>query len=158
MQDGLIFLLIFGIIISFGSIGLSVFLLLRIKKLQEFFDRVFGGGSEVKDLEKTMIDLSEKNKKLDQDIEDLFDAINQVNDLTHKSINRIGFVRFNPFDEKGGRKDCFALALLNGKRTGFVISSLATQTGNKVFVKKIEKNKPDVPLSQEESQAVSSAK
>ncbi|MBD3238380.1 MAG: DUF4446 family protein [Candidatus Moranbacteria bacterium] len=153
MDNYLIYLLIFSLVLAIVAIGMSVFLFFKNKRLEDFFNQVFSEGNEVKDLEKTIIDLAKKGEKLDQDIEDLFDALNQINKISYRGLSQVGLVRYNPFGEKG-RKDCFALALLNGKGRGVVLSSLTTETGNRIFIKEITKNGSDVPLSQEETEAV----
>ena len=48
-----------------------------------------------------------------------------------RSIQRVGIVRYNPFEDTGGNQS-FALALTDAKGDGFVISSLHTRTGTRV--------------------------
>ena len=43
------------------------------------------------------------------------------------SFGRVGLVRFNPFEDTGGNQS-FALALLDGRGDGFVVSSLHSRT------------------------------
>jgi uncharacterized glyoxalase superfamily protein PhnB len=63
-------------------------------------------------------------------------------------------VRFNPFNDMGGDQS-FAMALLNGKNNGLVISSLYTKEGTRVFSKAIKAGKTEKhPLTEEEEEAI----
>jgi hypothetical protein len=70
-----------------------------------------------------------------------------------RSIQRIGLVRFNPFEDTGGNQS-FALALTDAKGDGFVLSSLHTRTGTRVYAKAISSGRSDGALSEEEREAL----
>ena len=140
-------------IISIGALVLIYWLFKKINRMQEFFDSVLSG-REVKDLEGLIKEISQKSDKLDDDIEDLFDASNQINKISRKALGRIGLVKFNPFGEKGGRKDSFALAITNSHARGVLLSTLDTEHGTKVYLKEIKNGGSDSPLTEEEKEAV----
>ena len=70
-----------------------------------------------------------------------------------RSIQRIGLVRFNPFEDTGGNQS-FALALMDARGTGFVVSSLHTRTGTRVYAKGITDGRAEGALSEEEREAL----
>jgi hypothetical protein len=70
-----------------------------------------------------------------------------------RSFQRIGLVRFNPFEETGGNQS-FALALLDQAGDGFVVSSLHARAGTRVYGKAISKGTSESNLSAEESEAL----
>jgi len=72
------------------------------------------------------------------------------------SIQRIGLVRFNPFSELGGNQS-FSVALLDGNNNGFVITSLYTREGNRIYAKPISDGKSQYLLSREEKEAIDKA-
>ena len=72
------------------------------------------------------------------------------------SFSRVGLVRFNPFEETGGNQS-FALALLDGRGDGFVVSSLHARAGTRVYAKAIAKGSSEAALSAEEAEAVGQA-
>ena len=72
------------------------------------------------------------------------------------SVQRIGFLRFNPFAETGGNQS-FALALLDGGASGVILSGLYTRDGVRVYAKEIEAGKPKQALSGEEEQVLTQA-
>ena len=69
------------------------------------------------------------------------------------SLGRVGLVRFNPFEDTGGNQS-FALALLDGRGDGFVVSSLHARTGTRLYAKAIAKGASETALSTEESEAL----
>ncbi len=120
----------------------------KIKKNQASI----GGGS--KSLEETVIEQAKNLKVLDKDIHELYNISNQINALALRSLHKVGMVRFNPFNDMGGDQS-FALALLNGKNNGLVISSLYTKEGTRVFSKAVKEGRAEKhPLTEEEEAAI----
>jgi uncharacterized protein DUF4446 len=72
------------------------------------------------------------------------------------SIQHIGLVRFNPFQETGGDQS-FAVALLDGRGDGVVLSSLHSRAMTRFYAKPIKSGASSGTLSDEESQAVQQA-
>jgi len=70
-----------------------------------------------------------------------------------RSIQRVGLVRYNPFEDTGGNQS-FALALTDARGDGFVISSLHSRTGTRVYAKAIGDGRSDGALSAEEREAL----
>lgn len=80
----------------------------------------------------------------------------QLNGLDAKSIGfvqKVGFVRFNPFAETGGDHS-FSVALMDGNNDGFVITSLHTRAGTRSYAKAINAGKSDQEFSREEQKAI----
>ena len=75
--------------------------------------------------------------------------------LSH-SVQHVGAVRFNPFQEVGGDQS-FALALLDGHKNGLVISSLYGRESSRVYAKSLEAGKSRHQLSEEEVSAIEEA-
>ncbi len=70
-----------------------------------------------------------------------------------RAVQRIGLVRFNPFEETGGNQS-FALALTDKNGDGFVVSSLHARTGTRLYAKAIIAGRSDSALSAEEAEAL----
>jgi len=72
--------------------------------------------------------------------------------LTH--IQKVGLLRFNPFEDVGGDQS-FILALLNGENDGMVLTSLHGRTGTRWYGKTVKKGEGvEHELSNEEKQAL----
>jgi uncharacterized protein DUF4446 len=72
---------------------------------------------------------------------------------TRRSIQHIGLVRFNPFEDTGSDQS-FAIALLDDARDGVVISSLHGRSNTRVFAKPVSAGESAHTLSDEETQAI----
>lgn len=73
----------------------------------------------------------------------MLEAIGQL------SIQKVGFVRFNPFQDTGG-DNSFMLALLDRDNNGILVSSLYMRDGMRMYGKAIERGESRHPLSEEE--------
>jgi len=103
---------------------------------------------------------------LDAHLEKVFAVAREVDELTartailegaqRKSFQRVGLVRYNPFEETGGNQS-FALALLDARGNGWVLSSLHARSGTRVYAKAITDGRTDAGLSEEESAAIKQA-
>ena len=103
---------------------------------------------------------------LDTHLDKVFAVSNEVDELTvrtavaeanlRRSFQRIGLVRFNPFEDTGGNQS-FALALLDANGDGIVFSSLHSRTGTRVYAKAVNGGRSETALSEEETHAVRDA-
>lgn len=73
-----------------------------------------------------------------------------------RAFQRVGLVRYNPFEETGGNQS-FALALLDAEGNGWVLSSLHARSGTRVYAKAIRGGRSDAALSEEETAAIRQA-
>ena len=100
---------------------------------------------------------------LDAHLDKVFAVARELDELSARSavleadsrraIQRIGLVRFNPFEDTGGNQS-FALALVDAVGDGFVLSSLHARTGTRVYAKALTGGRADAALSAEEAEAV----
>lgn len=98
--------------------------------------------------------------------EDVDDALKKLDELAefsarlHKSatasIQKIGLIRFNPFDDTGGDQS-FCLAALDAKNNGFILSSIHARSGTRIYTKEIISGKSEHHLSDEENSALKKA-
>ena len=76
-----------------------------------------------------------------------------IDERTQRSIQHIGLVRFNPFEDTGSDQS-FAIALLDDRGDGLVISSLHGRSNTRVFAKPVASGGSAHHLSEEESEAI----
>ena len=82
--------------------------------------------------------------------------VTDIDAIMSENIQKVGIVRYNPFDEMGGNL-CFALALLDAKDNGVVLNGIHSRTGSFTYAKPIEMGVSTYVLSTEELQAVEMA-
>ncbi|HEY8635646.1 MAG TPA: DUF4446 family protein [Candidatus Limnocylindrales bacterium] len=103
---------------------------------------------------------------LDAHLDKVYDVSRELDELAartailegaqRKAFQRVGLVRYNPFEETGGNQS-FALALLDAAGDGWVLSSLHARSGTRVYAKAIKTGKADAALSEEETAAITRA-
>lgn len=71
-------------------------------------------------------------------------------------VQKIGFVRFNPFKELGGDHS-FSICILDGEDSGVILTSLHTRDRTRVYMKEVKKGKSAFELSQDEKKALVTA-
>lgn len=69
------------------------------------------------------------------------------------SVQKVGFRRFNPFQDTGG-DNSFILVLLDHENNGVVLSSLYMRDGNRLYAKEVARAAARQPLSEEEKQVL----
>ena len=83
-------------------------------------------------------------------------AVGQIADNLPRSIQGVGVVRYNPFEQMGSNMS-FSLALLDGRANGVVVSVLNNRDGSRVYGKAVQRGTSNYPLSDEERQALALA-
>ncbi len=136
------------------SIAGGVFLLLIfwILSIELRLKKIFRG-KKAKDLEGIMADISNEIKTLHASKEEMEKYLETVERRVKESIQNVGMIRFNPFENSGSNQS-FAIALLNEKGSGVVISSLYSREKVNVYAKPINNYQSKYALSKEEKDAI----
>lgn len=83
--------------------------------------------------------------------------LDQLNLMSEKYVQKLGIVRFNPYNDTGGNQS-FAIAFLDRKGDGLVLSSLHGRAGTRVYSKPVVKGEgTEFTLSDEEKLAIKRA-
>ena len=94
--------------------------------------------------------------ELAREVERLGTRTGRLETVATRSFQRVGLVRYNPFEDTGGNQS-FALALLDAEGNGWVLSSLHARTGTRVYAKAVRGGRSDGALSEEETAAIRQA-
>jgi hypothetical protein len=145
MQIQILLIAIFAFI---WLIGLSVV----IYRWFALFNKLTKGVG-VTDLKKVLEKVLSDEEKNSKDIKDLVKRTDYLQEDGSLHVQKIGFIRFNPFKELGGDHS-FSLAILDGKDSGVIITSLHTRDRTRVYMKDIKRGKSQLELSVEEKKAL----
>lgn len=146
-----------------GLVGFVIILLIiliinmiQISKLKKKYN-AFMSGTTAKSLEETLL------KRLEQ-VDDLIASnatnennINKLFDGMKFSFNKIGLVKYDAFNEMGGKLS-FSLAMLNENEDGFVINAMHSREGCFTYIKEIIGGNSIIVLAEEEQEALKKAK
>jgi hypothetical protein len=81
------------------------------------------------------------------------DRVNRLASQLENAIQRVGVVRYNPFEDTGSNQS-FVLAMLDAHGDGFVLSSLHSRQSTRMFLKPVTAGKAEGAISDEEGQAI----
>lgn len=139
--DTSFFILLGLLIIGFGVVA---WVLMRLNKR---VDVLFGGkGKDEAALQEGLVRRMVAVESRVGALEPRTDVLEQI---ARVSVQKVGFVRFNPFHDTGG-DNSFVLALLDHDNNGVLVSSLYTREGVRTYGKKIEQGRTRYPLIDEE--------
>ncbi len=114
-------------------------------------------GITKKDLKTVLDGLVAKTGGLQEDLLKLRERQDVAETMAKLHLQRVGFVRFNPFTDTGGDQS-FCLVLLDRHNSGIVISSLHSRDQTRIYAKRITQSKPeDGEFSKEEKKAFEAA-
>ena len=130
------------------AIGWLAYLELRLR-------RVFGG-KRPGDLEEVLRAVAKELRELDASREEIEKYLETVEKRLRRSVQHVGIVRFNPFEDAGGDQS-FAIAVLDESKNGIVISSLYGRGMSRIYAKPLEKAASRYQLSEEEKRAIAEA-
>lgn len=139
-----------------SAVGVILFsvLLWLVFDIRRKWGRVFGRGApaEGKLLEELLHRIGKSEIRLDL-VTPRIDALERIGTV---SVQKVGFLRFNPFADTGGDQS-FSLALLDHDNNGVVLSSLYIREGTRLYAKEIIKGEAKQPLSNEEKRVLGEA-
>ena len=110
----------------------------------------------VEDIIDYLTNQSDTLTKLDIKTTDLQQKLSSMSLDMQKCMQRVGIVRFDAFDDVGGEQS-FALALLDAKNNGILISNLYGRQDSRVYVKCVTDGQSERALSNEERSALEKA-
>lgn len=153
IDPGILFILMFVLIIGLAVGVVSVYLQYgRLKSSYNSFmkgkdgrtleDSIFERFDELEDIAEIAI----KNR---QDIK-------KINEDMLSNFQKVGILKYNAFQEMGGKLS-FALTLLDGNNTGYIINSMHSREGCYNYIKEIVKGESYVELSEEEAESLERA-
>jgi hypothetical protein len=128
----------------------------QVSRLSQRINQITGG-VEGGDLEEILSHHLETVHQVARDLDELTARMAIVESASRHHFAKQGMVRFNPFPDTGGNQS-FALAMLDESDDGFIVSSLHSRTGTRIYAKAVTGGKADTSLSAEEQDAIDEAR
>lgn len=109
-------------------------------------------------------------KNLEQSILEKFDELEEVEDIAKKNrqdikqifhdikgnYQKVGIVKYDAFNEMGGKLS-FALTLLDGNNSGWLVNAMHSREGCYTYIKEIVRGQSYIELSGEEAESLEQA-
>ncbi|MFN2524842.1 MAG: DUF4446 family protein, partial [Actinomycetota bacterium] len=140
-----------ALIALFSSIGLA----LRLRKLHRDVAVIRGDAGEI-DVLAALTRSAGLLDAVDRRVDEVVAAQTQAEALARFAVQKFGIVRYDAFDDMGGRLS-FSAALLDDHGDGVVITSINGRTETRTYAKPIKALSSEHNLSEEERQAIAGA-
>ena len=130
-------------------------LALRVRKLRREYAILRGEGSE-KDIVAATGSAMRRVEAIDRRVDGVVKAQERQAEVARLAIQKFGIVRYDAFEEMGGRLS-FSAALLDDHGDGVVLTSINGRTETRTYAKTVKGLTSDYNLSDEEQAAIAAA-
>jgi Protein of unknown function (DUF4446) len=137
-------------------IGVVIWLVLRLRKAEAWY-RALAEGTSGGNLESMLADHMAQVRDATSRVIELDALARRLERASRSHLQRVGFLRFNPFRDAGGDQS-FAVAVTDQEGNGVVISSLHSRDVTRVYGKPLAGWASPYPLTEEEGQAIKKAR
>lgn len=124
---------------------------------QAHFLNVFTAGVTKKDLISVLKNIAQSLQKLSDEINHLNDSHKQFQKVSEKHLQKVGFLRYNPFSDTGGDQS-FCVCFLDQNNHGVIMTSLHSREQTRLYAKSVKDGRVEgFELSKEEDLALKMA-
>jgi hypothetical protein len=89
-------------------------------------------------------------------VDEVAAGLSRVDRRVDDTLANVGVVRFDAYEDTGGQLSA-SVALLDGARTGMVLTAIQGRDHARIYVKQLERGRASIALSPEEIEAVERA-
>ncbi len=135
---------------------LVIYLLCSLSSLKSLYQEMMRGEESGQSMEKMLLSHIEETRHVSEENDKLRQENARIDALLQTAVTRVGVVRFSAFKDMGSDLS-YAVALLDAKNNGVVLSSIFAREDSRSYVKPIENGHSSYTLTAEEQQAVKDA-
>ena len=147
--------------IAIGACALAALSLLvagaawsKLRALRKTQLVLLGGGKQ--DLVDFAVSLQGRIDDLNRAVDEVAAGLSRVDRRLDTAVSKTSLVRYDAYEGAGGHQSA-SIALLNAARSGVVVSAIQGRDYARIYVKELERGRPNVALSPEEEEAVERA-
>lgn len=157
LNQNLLSIVVVLAILVVALIVVSVIALLEVVKLRKRYELFTGGKRRPEyNMEHQFKEFHATASKMEERYETLAQLVRDMDKNMSKCVQKVGVIRYNPFDEVGGNL-CYAVALLDTENNGVVLNGIHSRTGSFTYAKPIQLGVSEYVLSEEELKALEMA-
>jgi hypothetical protein len=149
-------LLIALVILVLALLGTVIWLIIKLRRLEVHY-RALTTGADGENLAEILESHTQRVGAAVERTGELDTLARQLERDGRRHVQRVGFLRFNPFRDAGGDQS-FALALADEAGNGVVLSSLHGRDGSRVYGKPLATWESPYPLTDEEKMVITQAR
>ncbi|HZQ04007.1 MAG TPA: DUF4446 family protein [Gaiellaceae bacterium] len=143
-----------GCAVGVGALALAWLGWLKTRRLREAQRVVMTGGR--RDLVEFAVSLQARIDDLHRAVDEVAASLARVDRRIDASLSNSSIVRYDAYEDTGGHQSA-SLAVLDGARTGIVITAIQGRDYARIYMKELDRGKASVALSPEEQEAVERA-
>jgi hypothetical protein len=115
---------------------------------------LLGGGKQ--DLVDFAVSLQGRIDDLHRAVDEIAAGLSRVDRRVDTAVSKTSLVRYDAYEGAGGHQSA-SIAFLNAGRSGVVLSAIQGRDYARIYVKELDRGRPNVALSPEEQEAVERA-
>ena len=143
-----------AVVLAVAGLVLAALIWNRLGRLREGQRTLIGGGRT--DVVEFAVSLQGRIDDLHRAVDEIAAGLARVDRRVGDSLANSAIVRYDAYEDTGGHQSA-SLALLDGGRTGVVVTAIQGRDYARIYMKEIDRGKPAIALSPEEQEAVDRA-
>ena len=145
---------VIGVLVGLAGVAFAWVAWVRVRRLRDAQRVLIGGGR--KDLVEFSVSLQGRIDDLHRAVDEVAAGLARVDRRVDGSVANSAIVRYDAYEDTGGHQSA-SLALLDGSRSGVVVTAIQGRDYARIYMKELERGRPSVALSPEEQEAVERA-
>lgn len=155
LSSGVAAWLALGAAVTAGaSLLLAAWFATRIRSIRAGQKVLLGGGKG--DLIDFAVSLQSRIDDLHRAVDEVAAGLSRVDRRVDGSLSNVAVLRYDAYEDTGGQLSA-SVALLDGARTGLVLTAIQGRDHARIYVKKLDHGRASIALSPEEIEAVERA-
>ena len=148
----LIIMIVLGVI-TVANLVLLIINNLRVKKLKNMYDKTlakFNSHENIKDEFKTLYD---RLREIENVSKNTTEVVNNFANEMKNNIQKIGFVKYNAYDDTENKLS-FAITLLDNNKSGILLNHVYSKHGANIYAKLVQEGVIKERISEEEAESL----
>lgn len=141
--------------LNVAILGWLIFLTAKYKYLRKKAEIIFDDDNPQK-IAEMLKRYFENIETVNNNHQKLQKILRKTKETAEQGLHKVSFIRYNPFGDVGSDQS-FSLCLLNNHLDGFVISSIHSREGTRVYAKSVKAGSSSYNLSKEEEKVINMA-
>ena len=125
----------------------------KVKKYKDLYDKALAKFNSHTNILDEFNSIYSRLNEVENKANNTMDSVNNFNEKMKSNVQKIGFVKYNAYDETENKLS-FALALLDERENGILINHIYSKHGSNIYAKLVEAGEVEDRISDEESLAL----
>ncbi len=129
---------------------------IKVRKYKSLYENALAKFNSHENIQDEFTSLYKRLSEVEIISNNTVDIVNNFNEKMKNNVQKIGFVKYNAYDETENKLS-FALALLDEREDGILINHIYSKHGSNIYAKLVTAGKVEDRISEEEATALKQA-